>query len=147
MPAKMCACPMAMPPETPMPCMVKQTFDAVAARAPSGVMSRALVELVVEERLERVDGGHFVDAVGLELDGRAEARGEHHHAHDAFRVDAPPVARDPHARLELRCHLRELGGGARVQAQLVGDLDGALDHGASMRITPSIAPDSAFSST
>src|ERR1700682_6151146 len=150
MPAKRCACPIAMPPDTPMPCIVKQTLEGTA-RMPSGIMALlALVELVAEELLDGGARRFLVGPVGFQLDRGAQPRGEHHHAHDALRVHAPPVARDPHRALELGGHLRELGRGARVQAQLVGDLDGALDHGrasAFMRITPSIAPPSAFSST
>src|SRR5258706_12995349 len=137
---------MAMPPDTPMPCIVKQT-PLAGALAPSGLTLLALAELVVEEPLDGADRVLLVGAVGLELDGRAQARGEHHHAHDAFRVHAPAIFRDEDRALELRRRLGELGGCARVQARLVGDGDGALDHCGPMRITPSIAPESAFSST
>src|SRR5438477_648929 len=113
MPAKRCACPMAMPPETPMPCIVKLTADG-AARVPSGLMgSLRLVELVGEELLDRVGRRRLVGPFGLELDRRPHSSREHHHAHDALRIDAPAVALDPDAALELRRRLRELGRGAR----------------------------------
>src|SRR5438128_12309738 len=149
MPAKRCAWPIATPPDTPMPCIVKQTVEG-AARAPSGVMALfGLVELVGKELFDGGEGGLLVGAIGLQLDGGAQARGEHHHAHDALRIHAPPVARDPHAALEFRRRLRELGRGARVQPELVADLDRALDHQPrfSMRRMPSVAPESALSST
>src|SRR5262245_55227832 len=143
MPAKRCACPMAMPPDTPMPCIVKLTLDA------GPVMSFAFAELVGEEFLDGVGRLLLVGAVGLDLDHGAQARRQHHHAHDAFRVHAPAVARDPHLARELPRGLRELRRSARMQPQLVGDLDRALDHagiaGMSMRRTPSVAPESAFS--
>src|SRR5688572_5945810 len=138
MPAKRCAWPMAMPPETPMPCIVKQTVGAAAVRSveralavPETVIapSLAFAELVGEELLDRVDGLGLVRALGLQFDRAPDARGEHHHAHDALRVHAPAVARDPYPALVARGRLRELGRRTRVQAELVGDRDGALEHG------------------
>src|SRR5438552_13345948 len=113
--------------------------------------SFGLAELLAEEFLERRRGVAFVGPFDLELDHRADARGEHHHAHDALRVHAPAVALDPDAALEAGSELRELGRGARVQPELVADADLPLDHAhspvAAMRVTPSVAPASAFSST
>src|SRR5438552_5466209 len=113
--------------------------------------SFGLAELLAEEFLERRRGVAFVGPFDLELDHRADARGEHHHPHDALRVHAPSVALDPDAALEFRGELRELRRGARVQPELVADADRALDHrhspGTPMRVTPSVAPEIAFSST
>src|SRR5688500_6278892 len=109
MPEKRCAWPMAMPSETPMPCMVKQT---------EGLISLPFAELVGDERLDGVERRRLVLALGLELDARAQARGEHHHAHDALGVHAPGVARDEELRLEAPGELGELGRGARVQPEL-----------------------------
>src|SRR5688500_2751945 len=110
-------------------------------------MSFALAELVREELLDLGDRLGLVGAVGFELDRRPQARGEHHHAHDALRVDAPALARDPDRGSEAPGCLRELGGGARVQPELVGDRDALLLHQprCSMRTIPSAAPESALS--
>ena len=45
------------------------------------------VELALEQIDHRVHRGGLVGAVGAQRHRRAEAGGEHHHAHDAFRVD------------------------------------------------------------
>src|SRR5215831_17759988 len=97
MPAKRWAWPMAMPPDTPLPCIVKQTVEA--ARTPSAVMALllGLAELGGEEGDHGRERGFLVRAVGLHLDGRAEARGQHHDAHDALGVHAPAGLGDPHA--------------------------------------------------
>src|SRR5262245_1535101 len=139
MPANRCAWPMAMPSDTPMPCMVKQTEELI-------VRSLSFAELVGEELLDRVQRRGLVLAVGLELDGGPDPRGQHHHAHDALGVHAPALARDEELRLEARRELRELGRRARVQSQLVGDLDRAFLHQrrCSMRTMPSPAPASAL---
>src|SRR5262245_30257580 len=113
--------------------------------------SFGLAEFFAEEPFQRRRRVAFVGPVDFELEGRADARREHHHAHDALRVHAPAVALDPDAALEARGELRELGRGARVQPELVADADLALDHAhspaAAMRVTPSVAPASAFSMT
>ena len=129
--------------------------DAVHREARGG---RALVhglsplpELVGEELLQRVHRGLLVVAVGLDLDRRAHARGEHHHAHDALRVHAPAVAGEPDAAAEPGGELRELGRGARVQSELVHDGHVLLDHAGpafcGMRATPSTPPERALSRT
>src|SRR5262245_20761193 len=144
MPAKRCAWPMAMPSETPMPCIVKQTEELTAGSydqrregsvrsrrprtlrgriprgAPPPLASLALPELVGEEPLEGVEARGPVLAVGLELDRGAQARGQHHHAHDALGVHAPRLAGDEELGLEGRGDLGELGRGTRVHPQLVG---------------------------
>ena len=85
--------------------------------------------------------------LGLERHLRALAGGEHHHAHDALGVDAAAVARHRDVALVLRRELRELGRRARVQAELVDDLNLALLHttgSSSMCSTPSQPPETAF---
>jgi hypothetical protein len=56
------------------------------------------------------------------MSAASAASGEHHHAHDAFRVDAPAAAREPDVALEAARHVGELRRGARVQPELVHDL-------------------------
>src|ERR1700680_2435707 len=116
---------MAMPPDTPIPWMVK---EQVAAAGLMVTVSPALVELVDEQLLDRRERGFLVGALGLQLDRRAQARGEHHHAHDALGVHAPALALDPDAALEPGRRLGELRRGPRVQPELVGDRDGALHN-------------------
>src|SRR6266850_2718379 len=79
----------------------------------------------LQDRGERLLG---VGAFGLDGYGGALAGGEHHHAHDAFRIDPPLVARDPDLRSERARGLGELRRGARVQAQLVDDFSGGASH-------------------
>src|SRR5258708_26073013 len=96
MPAKRCACPIAMPPETPMPCIVKQTLEGTA-RVPSGIMALlALVELVGEALLDGAARRFLVGPVGFQLDRGSQARGAHHHTPDALRLHAPAGARERH---------------------------------------------------
>jgi hypothetical protein len=59
----------------------------------------------------------------------ADAGGQHHHAHDALGIDAAFAAADPDFAGEAAGQLGQLGRGARVQAQLIADGRGRLDHG------------------
>src|SRR5204863_5537476 len=95
--------------------------------------------------------------LGLDDDRGALAGGEHHHAHDALRVYPAAVARQPElARVAAR-HLRKLGRGPGMQAKLIDDQHfSARHHGPRwsllqesvvMCTTPSVPPESAFSTT
>jgi hypothetical protein len=61
------------------------------------------------------------------LDHGAHAGGQHHHAHDALGVDAA-VARLMNIAGKTAGQLGELGRRAGVQAQLIADGRGGLDH-------------------
>src|SRR6185436_8583214 len=133
-----------MPADTATPCSTKFTL-------------LPLVELARDQLLQRCERSFGVHPVGLDGDGGAFARGEHHHAHDALRVDAAAVARQPELALVAARDLGQLGRGPRVQAELVDDLYlSARHHGAPgslpqeslvMCTTPSVPPESAFSTT
>src|SRR5437763_1737759 len=97
-------------------------------RAFCGTLSLPLAEIVADQRADRLDRLILVGTVDLERDLRSLAGGEHHHAHDALRVDLAAVARDLHVALKFGCELRQLGRSARMQAQLVDDLNFALVH-------------------
>ena len=58
----------------------------------------------------------------------ADAGGQHHHAHDALGIDAAVAAREPDLAGIAARELGELGRGARMQAQLIADGHGCLDH-------------------
>src|SRR5512134_1853813 len=108
---------MAMPPETPIPWIVKDMGAWGVAvrgwrgrtdggsnrgarftrRAPS---SFALPELFHDQLHDRLHRLLLVRAAGLDGHLRALGRGQHHHAHDAFRIDAAAVARQPYLALE-----------------------------------------------
>jgi len=85
-------------------------------------------EFVRDQLQERIHRFFFVGALGLDQHGAADARCKHHHAHDAFRVDAAAVAAHPDFGLEVRGQLRQLGRRACVQAQLVHDCRFLLQH-------------------
>ena len=146
-----CARPMAMPPETPMPWMVKDIgarLEARGARTRDAEARAALERLRVlsclaprASRLTRFlqtsprSTGRCRSSplprpaplVSMR-DPRALGGGEHHHAHDALCVHPPSVARKPYLALMLAGELGELGRRPRVQAQLVDDLNFPLLH-------------------
>jgi hypothetical protein len=80
-------------------------------------------------RTARVERGGFVLAVGAQDHRAAHARGEQQHAHDALGIDLAAVAQQERLGTEAREHLHEFGRRARMQAELVGDEDLALEHG------------------
>src|SRR5690606_39706705 len=74
--------------------------------------SFAFAELVVDEGQQGRHRLLLALAAGLQRDFRAQAGGQHHHAHDALGVDAPLAAADPHLAGKAAAQLGELGGGA-----------------------------------
>src|SRR5260221_655231 len=107
---------MVMPVETACPCRTK----FIAMPCPGGLLLLAFAELIAYQLQDCVDRSLRVGAVRLDRDARALARREHHHPHDAFRVDPAPVARDPDVAGEGARRLRQLRRGARVQAERMG---------------------------
>ena len=111
----------------------------------------AFAKLVVYQGQQRVHGLLLLRAIGLHLDLRTQACGQHHHAHDALGVDAALALAHPDLAGIAARKLGELGRGTGVQTQLVADGDAVLDHGwhigfgaaalaPSTRITPWVAP-------
>jgi hypothetical protein len=88
-----------------------------------------LAELVVDQRNNPIHRRLLVAALGFDLDFAAHARGQHHHAHDAFGVNSPAVAAHEDLALKAAGQLGELGRSPRMQAQLIADADVGLDHG------------------
>ena len=122
--------------------------DFRLAHRPPPPPSLSFAELVFHQLRHRVERRVGVRAGGFDPDPAALAGGEHHHAHDALRVHAPAVPRQPHVGAELGRDLRHLGRRARVQAELVLDLNLALRHALAPRcITPSRPPLIALSTT
>src|SRR5262245_8311071 len=115
-----------MPPETPAPCRVK--LAAAVWDSPGFKVLLLLAEALGDQLAERRHRRVGVLALGLDENAAALARGEHHHAHDALRVHAAAVAREPDLRGEAGRDLGELRRGARVQAELVHDLSLGSSH-------------------
>src|SRR5262252_5041107 len=111
--------PNAIPGETPRP------LRRISCRSPTSLV---LAELVVHELEDR--GDRFLGAVALRADRHARvlARAQHQHAHDALAVDLVAILAQRDLARKLGRELDELGCGARVQAELVLDLDGLLRH-------------------
>src|SRR3569623_2060327 len=110
--------PMAMPRATAMPC----TENVIARSLP-------FAEPVADQREQRVHRFLLALAVGLDRDLGAYTGGQHHDAHDALGIDAARAATEPDVAREAARQLGELGRGARMQAQLIADGRGFLDHG------------------
>src|SRR5882672_3060629 len=123
---KRCAWPIAMPPETPAPCSVK--LAAIAPVFSPGFTLLLLPEALADELDQSRKRGVRVFAVGLDQNAAALDGGKHHHPHDALRVDAAAVARQPHLGRKGAGDLGELGRGARVQSELVHDFSLGLRH-------------------
>src|SRR5436305_1828933 len=102
--------PMAMPRDTARPCIenviVSPPGRPKAKRGPLGGqeakrsgltwgLSFPFSELVVDEGDERVERFLFLVADRFDRDFAADARGQHHHAHDALRIHAPFPLADP----------------------------------------------------
>src|SRR6516225_2155796 len=74
------------------------------------------------DQLEHCGQGSIgILAFGVDDDTCALAGGEHHHAHDALRVDPLSVAFEPYVGGKLAGGLRQFRRGSRMQAQLVDD--------------------------
>ena len=82
----------------------------------------------VDEQALRVERRVSVFANRAQHDRRPEFRCQHHHPHDALRVDLQIVTDDGDVALELPSRLHDLGGGTRMYSQLVDDLYFALWH-------------------
>ena len=74
-------------------------------------------------------------AAGLDDDLGALGGRQHHDAHDALGVHPAAVAGEPDFALETAGELRELGRGARMQAELVDDFNFPLLHCSGSRVT------------
>ena len=85
-------------------------------------------KLILYQLRESVKALSFVWAVGLQRHFRALARGQHHDAHDRFRIHAPLVAGHPDFALVFGRELRQFGGSPCMQAQLIDDFDFLFDH-------------------
>src|SRR6185437_13015 len=97
---------------------------------------RALVffaETRSDQLAQGINGRGRVFAGGLNGDGDAGPRGEHHQAHDRGAADAFVTARDGDGGFELFGALHEFGRSAGVQALLVDDLDAADDRCGAIR--------------
>ena len=119
--------------------MVRQSLDADSAYADVALHGNGLISLQYREEKGAVT--HEIQAnvsapkrLRIVKHGAyfsmwlADASGEHHHAHDAFRVDLAAAMNQPGVALETLQQLHEFRRGARVQAEFVGDGDLPLNH-------------------
>ena len=110
---------MAMPGETAMP----------RRRLMSIIASLLLVEAVGDELDQGGHGRLLVLARDDEPDRRALGRGQGQDAEDALAVDLVAVLDDLDRGAEAVGQVDELDRGPGVQAQLVADGDGPVEHG------------------
>src|SRR5687767_8568678 len=92
------------------------------------VILLTFAELVLDQCAQGVHRCLLVLTVGLDFDLAAGTGGQHHHAHDALGVDAAAVAAHVNVALKTARQLGQLGRCAGVQAELIADRDGRLDH-------------------
>ncbi len=95
--------------------------DDARAHAPSS-------NLRVEQCSHVVQCSFLIGALGAQRDRRADAGGEHHHAHDALGIDLAATMDQECIALIALQQLHELGRCARMQAKLVADRDLAFKH-------------------
>src|SRR5437762_3200512 len=115
---------MAMPPETPIPCRTKLTPPLYPQAAAAASTSLAFFpEPIVDELNHRGHRGSLVRTRGLQADGSAHARGEHHDSKDIACVRAPTVEHEGNAASKARRKLHDLGRSARVQSKAIPDSD------------------------
>src|SRR3954453_5658883 len=96
-------------------------------------LSFYFIEFRVDERLDGVDRRGFVLAIRFDGDSRAAPGGEQEDAEDRLAIDLFVAFADLDVGTKSRGGVDELRGGACVQAELVFDLDVALDHDAARR--------------
>src|SRR5262245_26576087 len=108
----------------------RRNQDIKISLCPGRGASLLFGEAAAHQRGQRLDHLRGLRSGRLDRDGGAGSGGEHHQPHDRIAADGLAAARHPHVGVELFHRLHELGGGARVQALLVADLqhpaDGAL---------------------
>src|SRR5260221_2818168 len=88
----------------------------------------SLVELGVDQGLDRIDGRGFVLAVGLDDDAGAPAGSEEEDAEDRLAVDFLVALLNLDVRAEARCHVDQLRRRPRMETEFVLDLESALDQ-------------------
>src|SRR5712692_6112713 len=124
--------PMAMPGETPMPLYVRTSlrFGGVSLVARSASMSGSFyfVEFGLDELLDGLDRFFLVFTVGGHADDGAFSGGQEQDAEDALAVDFLVAFADFDVGFESRRAMDQLCGGARVQTELVLDLDVPRDQ-------------------
>src|SRR6185369_13827829 len=110
-------------PALPCPPVVELPSPALICVPDAPLVLSELVLHQLRQRLHRVLG---VGSGAAHQDRRALGGHQHEHAHDALAVDALAVLLDGDGALILVGGLHELGGGTRVHAELVGNLQPLL---------------------
>ncbi len=80
-----------------------------------------LTEFVIEQRLNLSQGLISIGTGCIDLDRDPQTCSQHHHAHDAFSVDALRTAGNENLAVELAGELREFGCRPGVQAKFIAD--------------------------
>src|SRR5436190_19471119 len=129
---------MAMPPDTPMPCMVKlikggECWAGIACPLDPRSLSFVSVlfpfpKFLVDQSNQRRHGLGFVGTIGFYGDQGTLCCRQHHDAHDAFCIDFAALAGDPHFGCKPARQLSKLGRRTSVKPELVYDLNVPLLH-------------------
>src|ERR1043165_8879162 len=101
----------------------KAESNFYSEEAAGNQVSLIFEELVVDQLFDGGENGFRLAAPGLDLNFAPLRRGEREHAHDAPSVDRLTVLGDRHLGVEFADRLDKQRRGARVQAELVLDLE------------------------
>ena len=85
-------------------------------------------KLVIEQILQGVHRCLLLVTICFKRDFAADTCSQHHHAHDAFCVDATIALADPNVTGKSASRFGELGRGTGMQAQFIADGDVFGDH-------------------
>ena len=88
----------------------------------------ALTELVVDQGYQGLAGIFFTSAIAFDLYRGPQASRQHHHPHDAFGIHAAIITAHMDLAGKTAGQLGQFGRCTCVQAQLIADGDGGLDH-------------------
>src|SRR6195256_2127875 len=107
---------------------LSSTHPVIPRVKPEGPLRLFLAELALDQGRQ---GGHGLGGLAAragELDLAADAGSQHHQTHDGKAGDFLALEADADVRIELAGGAHELGGGAGVQAALVGNGEGPAER-------------------
>ena len=92
------------------------------------ICSLALPKFVIDESQQCIHRHLLIRAIGFDDNSAANTSGQHHHAHDAFGVDAALALAHPDLARKAAGEFGQFRGGPGVQAQFIADVRAVLDH-------------------